>query len=135
MQKISIARRVSQIFLWLVPLLPVLGSAYQPGGLNRYAVVGAGAIQAVLMGAAAWILAGEAIKSHAPERQALLVPGVLLMACWASAGLALNMGPPPRGPAWLATTADQHFRYTVLFVGGILAFGAFANLIQQLMKP
>jgi hypothetical protein len=130
MQRISTPRRVSQVFLWLVPLLPLLSLAYRPGGLKLYAI--ACAAQVLLMAAAVWILAADSIKSSAGGHRALLLPGVFLIACWASAAIAVNMGAPPHGAAWVATSADQHLRYVALLLAGLLAWAGFSLLTARL---
>lgn len=130
MQKISLARRLSQIFLWLVPFLPFLALTYRPGGLKPYAI----AVAAQVLAMAVWILAADAIKSSATDRRALLLPGVLLIACWASAAVAVNMGPPPRAAAWVATRADQHMRYVALLVAGLLAWSGLGLLTARLRE-
>lgn len=132
MPKISLARRLSQIFLWLVPLLPFLKLAYRPGGLKLYAL--AGAAQVLLMAVAIWILAADAIESSATDRHALLLPGVFLVACWASAAVAANMGPPPHAAVWVTTRADQHMRYVALLLAGLLAWAGFGLLTAKLRE-
>jgi len=91
MQRISAARRANQVFLWVVPLLPFPMLVYRSCGLKLYVV--AWAVQVLLMGVAVWILAADSIKNSTADRRGLLVPGVFLIACWASTTLAANMGP------------------------------------------
>ncbi len=132
MQRISGVQGVSQVFLWLVPFLPFLGMAYRPGGLKLYAI--AGGTQTFLMALAVWILAGDSIKSSASDRRALLLPGVFLIASWASAALAVSMGAPPRATVWIATLADQHLRYVALLLAGLLAWAGFGLLTARLRE-
>jgi hypothetical protein len=132
MQRISTARRVSQVFLWVVPLLPIPMLAYRPGGLKLYTV--ACATQVLLMTVAVWILAADSIKSSTADRRALLLPGAFLIACWASATLAANMGPPPRAAVWALTRTDQHIRYVALLVAGLLARAGFGLLTTKLRQ-
>jgi hypothetical protein len=129
MQKTSLIKRFSQIFLWLVPL-PFLTSVYRPGGLKMYLLVGA--LYWLLIGTAVWILGGNAIKNKQARQQELFVAGALLVASWAVLLLALNMDTPPRGEAWLATRVDQQLRYLALVVGGLLAFGGLSVLAESL---
>jgi hypothetical protein len=132
MQRISTARRVSQIFLWVVPLVPISLLAYRPGGLKLYAL--ACATQVLLMAVAVWILAADSIKDSTADRRALQLPGVFLIACWASATLAANMGPPPRAAAWAVTRPDQHMRYVALLVAGLLAWAGFGLLTAKIRE-
>jgi hypothetical protein len=129
MQKTSFIRRISQIFLWLVPL-PFLTTVYRPGGLKVYFLVAA--FYWLLIGTATWILGGNAIRSKAIGHRDVFVAAALLVASWAVTLLALNMDTPPRGAAWLATQADQQLRYLALVVGGLLSFGGLAVLTTSL---
>ncbi len=129
MKQTTLIRRISQIFLWLVPL-PFLTTVYRPGGLKVYLLVAAG--YWLLIGAATWILGGHAIRSKAIVHRDVFVAAALLVASWAVTLLALNMDTPPRGAAWLATRVDQQLRYLALVVGGLLSFGGLAVLTQSL---
>jgi hypothetical protein len=86
------------------------------------------------MGVAVWILAADSIKNSTADRRGLLVPGVFLIACWASTTLAANMGPPPRAAAWVTTRTDQHVRYVALLVAGLLAWAGFGLLTARLRE-
>jgi hypothetical protein len=132
MQRISIARHVSQVFLWVVPLLPIPMLAYRPGGLRLYTI--AWAAQVLLMAVAVWILSGESIQHSTADRRSLLLPGVFLIACWASATLGANMGPPPGPAVWAVTRTDQHVRYVALLLAGLLAWAGFGSLTARLRE-
>lgn len=115
-------RRMSILFLWIIPL-PFLSVAYRPGELRRYML--AGAVQAALIGVAAWTITRRRDHSNADEddrrRPETIVAAVLLVLGWAIASLALNMEAPPIGQAWLATQTDQHVRYGALVAGFVVA--------------
>ena len=123
-------RRISQLFLWLIPL-PFLTAFYQPGNLRPYIIVGV--LQGGLIGAAAWMVVNRR-KNHGfvTGRQESSVAAGLLVANWCVTSLALNMNNPPRGATWLATLLDQQFRYYALVAGGLIALAGLAVLAARL---
>ena len=126
-------RRISQLLLWLV-VLPFLSATYQPGRLRLYWL--AGALQCAIIGTAAFILIKERKHSgvNTEQQRGSWVPASLLLANWAVTSLALNMNDPPRGQAWLNTTADQQLRYYALVAGGAIALGGLALLAARLYE-
>lgn len=116
--------RAIQIILWLLPFVPLTSLAYHYDGLYMYMI--AGAIQAVLIGVAAWVLGLGA------ARRALGAAAALLVASGAILSLGWNMGPPPAGDQFLATRLDQQFRYTALLIGAFLALGGLTVLRSSL---
>ncbi|MBI1764327.1 MAG: hypothetical protein HYR56_23115 [Acidobacteria bacterium] len=128
----SFVRRVSHLFLWIIPL-PFLGAAYQPGKLPAYLL--AGAIQAGLISVAAWMLARGSDNGSGTRASRVTAPraaAALLIGNWVVTSLALNMDAPPQGQAWLTTLTDQRFRYAALVCGALLCFGGLAILAARL---
>ena len=134
MQRLSAARRVSQLFLWAAPFLStILILVYRAGGLKLYAMGGAALV--LLMAGAVWILAACSMTNLANNRGVLLLPGVLLVAIVASTAVTVTTGPPPASNAvWVATLTEQHARYVGLLVAGLLAFGGFGLLTVRLRE-
>lgn len=123
-------RRISQLFLWFIPL-PLLTFVYQPGKLLPYIL--AGVLQGGLIGMAAWTLANQRRNSGIISgRRESLPAASLLVANWVVTCLALNMDAPPRGATWLATLLDQQFRYYALVAGGLIALAGLAVLAARL---
>ena len=134
MQRVSTARRVSQVFLWGAPFLsPILMLAYRAGGLKLYAIGGATLV--ILMAGAVWILAAGSITNPANNRPLPLLAGVLLIASLASAAVTVTTGPPPTSAAaWVATQTEQHVRYVGLLVAGLLALAGLGLLTARLRE-
>ena len=122
--------RAIQIILWLLPFLPLTSLAYHYDGLYMYMI--AGAIQAVLMAVAAWVLGLGDARRGMTQQRGLAAAATVLIASGAIISLGWNMGPPPAGDQFLATQLDQQFRYTALLIGGILAMGGLTVLRSSL---
>lgn len=123
------ARFACLVFLWLVPL-PFLVPVYHAAGLKLYLL--AGAVYGLLVGAAAWFAGAGAQPINEPLRKKLFGAARRLVAAWSVALLALNMDAPPQGKDWLASLADQGFRYGFLVTGGLLALWGLAILVSSL---
>jgi hypothetical protein len=115
----------------MVPL-PFLEAAYRPGALLGF--IAAGVAQALLVAGAASFLSRPVATAPASHEGAPRVAAALLLASWAVASLALNMGDPPHGDAWLSTLADQRFRYAALVVGCLVSYGGCALLAGLLHR-
>jgi hypothetical protein len=126
-------RRFSTLILWIIPL-PFLSVAYRPGELGWFML--AGTVQGLLIGAAGWTIIRRSgqpdVDADEPVRQETIAAAALLAVGWAIASLALNMGDPPVGRAWLATTADQLFRYGALVAGFVAALAGLTVLAVRL---
>jgi hypothetical protein len=122
----SIMRRVSYVFLCLVPflLLPLVGvRALRIPGV--YQTVGA-VLFAVIV-SAAWLLGGRAIKG--PEgRQRLALAGTFLLVPWTLFSL-LWIGLASPGEA---TPVENRMRFLVLVVSSIAVTGGFVVLREAL---
>lgn len=139
MMRRPVIQRASQVFLWLVPIefplfiIPRLrGLLYQPGRLLPLFVFAA--IQASLMGAAAWILGVHAPGREEAERQPLFAAAALLGSAWVVIGVLVPMGPPIQGPTYFDFPLDPYLRHSALIVAGLLAFGGLAVLTAALLK-
>ena len=141
MQKASILQRVSQVFLWLLPIefplfsisgSPLRGLLYQPGNLIPLFIFAA--IHVVLMCGAVWTIVGEPLRNKSDEQRHLLVAAVFLLAAWTSIEILIPMGPPIQGQTYFDFPLDPYLRHTVLVVASLLAFGGFAILTAALLK-
>lgn len=135
MQRISTVRRMSQVFLWLVPFVfwPLLVFAYRRSGSRSYLI--GGAIQASVMLLAAWVLGASVIRKGSGEERWISLAGLLLIAPVVMISLFAGLGPPPREPErYLATAVDQEIRYTLLLFAGLLAAGGFVVLRECLRQ-
>ncbi len=135
MQRISTVRRISQIFLWLVPFAfgPLLVFVYRRSQSRSYLI--GGAVQAGVMLLAAWVLGASVVRKRSGEQRWLALAGLLLIAPVALISVFAGLGPPPREPErWLATAVDQEIRYTLLLFAGLFAAGGFAVLRECLRQ-
>ena len=132
-QPISPVRRLSQIFLWLVPFVfaPLLVFLYRHSTSRAYLI--GGTAQAVLMLLAAWVLGASAARTSKGPRRWLAFAGFLLVMPWVMVSVFAGLGPPPRSAEqWLATVVDQEIRYTLLLFAGLFAGWGFVLLKECL---
>jgi hypothetical protein len=135
MQRISTARRLSQIFLWMVPFFfwPLLVFVYRQSQSKSYLI--GGAVQAGVMLLGAWVLGTSVIRKGSGEERWLSLAGLLLVAPVVMVSVFVGLGPPPREPGrYLATAVDQETRYTLLLFAGLFAAGGFAVLRECLRQ-
>lgn len=124
--------RAIRMLLWVIPFVPLTSLAYHYDGLRMYII--AWAIQAVLMGVAAFFLGlGDARRGAFPQR-VLGAAAALLLASGTVLSLGWNMGPPPTGGQFLATRLDQQLRYAALLVGALLSLGGLTILRSSLRQ-
>jgi hypothetical protein len=124
--------RLSRIYAWLFPFTAALVLALRFGALVAYSVV---AIDLVLLCGAVWVLAAKAAKTGTPQQRTVLTAGVLLIVIVGIISLIFPLGPPPRDPAgYLATRVEQEFRYTILMIAALVAFGGFTVLAGVLRE-
>jgi len=123
---------ILQVVLWLLPFVPLTTLAYHYDGLRMYVI--AGAIQAMLIGVAAWFIGLRRATNGKPHQGVTAAGAALLVASGAVVSLGWNMGTPPAGSQFLATQIDQQFRYTTLLVGAILALGGLTILRYSLQQ-
>jgi hypothetical protein len=135
MQKISAARRLSQIFLWLVPFVfgPLLIFVYRHSESRSYLIGGTALATVMLL--AAWVLGASVVRKWSGEQRWLALAGLLLIAPVALVSVFAGLGPPPQEPErWLATAVDQEIRYTLLLFAGLFAAGGFVVLRECLRQ-
>jgi hypothetical protein len=128
MQSISFDRRLSRIFLSLIPFL-IFGSAFFRG-LRRpivYPVVVGLAFIAIVV--AAWRLGASATTSEDENRKGFLLAGAILISAWAVLSVLVGLGPP-----WRATEWENTIRFTALLVAGVLITGGFVVLKEPLRE-
>ena len=123
------SRRVSYIFLCLVPVLAI-GFA-GPRALRIpvvYQSIGAVLFAAIVI--AAWRLGVRAIRSSPPEKQRLALAGGFLVVPFALVALLwVGLGPP-----WNATPSENVMRYFVLVVSSIAVTAGFIVLKEALRE-
>jgi hypothetical protein len=129
MQRISSARRVSQIFLWFAPLIcwPLLIFAFRNNASHSYLL--GGAALAALLFLAAWVLGASTITRKSGDKKWVSLAGLLLIAPIMTVSLFAGLGPPPQEPEkWLATAVDEEIRYRLLLFAGLFAASGFVVL-------
>lgn len=123
------ARRVSYVFLCLVPFLNfvVVGvRALRVPGV--YQVAGVAYFAAIAL--AAWTLGARAIRADAQDRRLLGLAGTLLITSFALVSLLwVGLGGP-----WQATAAENQMRYLVLIVMATAIVGGFVVLREALRE-
>jgi len=122
-------RRVSYVFLCMVPFLAIIVAAVRalrvPG---VYQAIGGLLFAAIVI--AAWILGARAIRAGAEGEQRLAIAGVFLIVPFALV-LLLWVG---LGPPWVATPPENLMRYLVLLVSSIAVSGGFVVLKDALSE-
>jgi hypothetical protein len=123
------ARRVSYVFLCLVPFLSfvVVGvRAFRVPGV--YQVAGVAYFAAIAL--AAWTLGARTIRSEVEGRRLLGLAGTLLITPFALVSLLwVGLGGP-----WQATAAENQMRYLVLIVMATAIVGGFVVLREALRE-
>jgi hypothetical protein len=122
-------RRVSYVFLCLVPVLAIILAA--PRALRVpgiYQAIGAMIFAAIVI--AVWILGARAIRAGAESEQKLVFSGVFLVTPFALVSLLwVGLGPP-----WVATPPENVMRYIVLLGSSIAVTGGFVVLKDTLSE-
>lgn len=125
----STARRVSYVFLCIVPFLNfvVVGvRAFRVPGVYQAAGVAYFAAIAI----AAWTLGARSIRADAEDRRLLGLAGTLLVTSFALVALLwVGLGAP-----WQATVAENQMRYLVLIVMTTAIAGGFVVLREALCE-
>lgn len=129
LENMGTARRVSYIFLSIVPLLnfAVLGvRALRLAGI--YQTVGAAYFAAIAF--AAWTLGARVVCGKAEKERKLALAGILLMAPSALMALLwVGLGPP-----WQATPMENRMRYLVLLIDSVAVTCGFVVMEQVLQE-
>lgn len=135
MQSNSLARKVSQVYLTLIPFL-TFAIALTFGHSSHKIYIPLGILNACLMALAAWILGAHVIRNHDAERKQLAIIALLLIVPWILLSILSGLGPPPfQEPAeYVRTGVEQQVRYSFLLIGGILITFGFALLREKLKK-
>jgi len=122
-----IARRLSHLFLCLVPFLDlvIVGvRAFRVPGV--YQIVGSLLFAAIAV--AAWILGARAPSAGGRGEPLLALAGGLLMMPFTLVSLLwVGLGPP-----WVSTPAENVMRYLVLLAGSFAVAGGFVVLSEAL---
>ena len=123
------SRRVSYVFLWMVPVLAIGFAAVRalrvPG---VYHSIGGMLFAAIAI--AAWILGARAIRGGVEGQQRLALAGGLLLIPFALIALFwVGLGPP-----WGSTPAENVMRYQVLLVSSIAVTIGFVILRDALSE-
>src|SRR5437667_5368100 len=125
----NIVRRVSYVFLCIVPFL-----SFVVGGLRAlrvpgiYQGVGVAYFAAIVI--AVWTLGSGAIRADVQGRRLLALAGTLLVTAFALVALLwVGLGGP-----WQATPAENQMRYLVLIVMATAIAGGFVVLREALSQ-
>ena len=124
-----IPRRVSYVFLCMVPVLAIIVAAVRalrvPG---VYQAIGGLLFAAIVI--AVWILGARTIRAGAEGDQRLVLAGGFLIAPFSLVSLLwVGLGPP-----WSATPAENVMRYLVLLVSSIAVAVGFVVLKDTLSE-
>lgn len=121
------ARRLSYIFLCLLPLLSVLlvgVRALRVTGV--YQSLGVVAFAGIVL--AAWSLGARTIADGSDRSRKLALAGALLIVPFATMTLLwVGVGPP-----WMATMAENQMRYLVILTAAVAVTGGFVALKELL---
>lgn len=133
MQRMSAARRVSQVFLWAFLLVPMMIFILGDGRSKLYLI--GGSANGIAMLIAAWVLGARAIRGAKAETRWAGIAGLLFIASMVMVSMFAGLGPPPDdGPEWLATAWDQTLRYTLLLFSGLSVAAGFRSLKECLRE-
>jgi len=125
----STARRVSYVFLCIVPFLN-----FAVVGLRALRLPGvyqaAGVVYFAGMAIAAWTLGARAVRANAEQMRRLALAGILLLVpSTLMALLWVGIGPP-----WVATPVENRMRYMVLLIDSVAVTAGFLVLGQALQE-
>jgi hypothetical protein len=125
----SVVRRLSYVFLCLVPFL-----AFVVVGVRAFRVPGiyqvAGLAYFTVIAFAAWKLSAGAIRADVQSRRLLVLAGMLLITPFALVSLLwVGLGTP-----WQATPAENQMRYLVLIVMATAISTGFVVLREALSE-
>lgn len=125
-------RKISQIYLSLVPLL-VAVFGFEVGYISYKIYLPIWIINVCLMLTASWILGLHAVRNHDAEKKHLSVGAFFLIVPWILISMFFGLGPPPQTPAgWVATATEQEIRYIMLVIAGVFIAVGFAALREKL---
>jgi hypothetical protein len=132
MQANQSARRISHIYLTLVPFLGlVIAFAFGHSSYKIYLPIWL--LHACLMLLAAWSLGGHFILGQDAGKKSLALIGMFLVLPWVLISIFAGIGPLPAGAAeWVATATEQQMRYYILIIAGIIAACGFMLLREHL---
>jgi hypothetical protein len=132
MQANHSARRISQIYLTLVPFLGlVIAFAFGHSSYKIYLPIWL--MHACLMLLAAWTLGGHLIQGQDVNKKRLAVIGMFLVVPWVLISIFAGIGPLPASASeWAATATEQQMRYYILISAGITAACGFMLLREHL---
>jgi len=132
MQKNTLKRNVSQVYLSIIPLLVAI-FGFGIGHISYKIYLPIWIINVCLMVTAAWILGANVIRNHDVEKKHLAAGAFFLLVPWMLVSMFFGLGEPPGTPAgWVETATEQQVRYSFLLIAGVfIAFG-FAVLREKL---
>jgi hypothetical protein len=132
MQANQSARRVSQLYLTLVPFLGLI-IAFALGHSSYKIYLPIWLLHACLMLLAAWTLGGHLIQGQDAGKKRLAIIGMFLILPWVLISIFAGIGPLPASAAeWVATATEQQMRYYILIIAGIIAACGFMLLKEHL---
>ncbi len=130
--KSTASRRLSFIFLCLVPLVSVI-VAFALGRSPREIYIPIWLINVAAMLYASWVLGARNIRSLDPGKKRIAVIGLLFISPWMLASIFAGMGPPPfTMHGWAELASEQQLRFNILIVCAILLAFGFSLLYDHL---
>src|ERR1041384_3153446 len=107
METILFKRKVSQIYLSIVPILTFI-FAFVTGYISYKIYLPIWIINVCLMVTASWILGLHVVRNHDVEKNHLAIAAFFLIVPWILVSIFFGLGPPPQTPAgWAATATEQ----------------------------
>jgi hypothetical protein len=92
-------------------------------------------VHACLMVLFTYKLASPGAKSPDPQQRRLVTIGWLMILPWVLISIFAGMGPLPETlQGWIDTETEQHIRYIILIVSGVIFAGGFTLLRDALKK-
>ena len=130
--KSTASRRLSFIFLCLVPLVSVI-VAFAIGRSPREIYIPIWLINVAAMLCASWVLGARNIRSLDLRKKRIAVIGLLFISPWMLASIFAGMGPPPfTMHEWAELASEQQVRFNILIVCAILLTFGFSLLYDHL---
>lgn len=134
MQPQSSIRKFCWIYLSLVPFITFI-VAFTFGHSRYQMYLPIWFVNACFMVAAAWTLGLHVFRGSDPEKKNYGVIGMFLFTPWIFISVFGGMGPlPPTIKEWLDTITEQHIRYIILIVCGVIFTAGFALLWDKLRR-
>ncbi|HEY6898991.1 MAG TPA: hypothetical protein VI233_00050, partial [Puia sp.] len=134
MPQASNINTIGRIYLILTPFV-VAALAFTFGHSSYHVYLPIWFVHALLMVYFTWRLSIPGVQSADRTGKRLATIAWLMILPWVLFSIFAGMGPlPPTLQGWLQTETEQHIRYFILIVGGLIFAGGFTLLRDQLKR-